>query len=81
MTTFCINDQLDKLAKAALSEKQELTEQTDNNLEMTDESAKSQDFFENNKPSERKYTTTKIKSRNFLSDIIYVGINKEDFYK
>ena len=81
MTTFSINVQLNELVKAALSEKQELTEQTDNNLEMTDESAKSQDFFENNKPSERKYTTTRIKSRNFLSDIIYVGINKEDFYK
>ena len=66
MTTFYINVQFDELVKAALSEKQELTEQTDNNLEMTDESAKSQGFFENNKPSERKYTTTRIKSRNFL---------------
>ena len=44
------------------------------------QSAKSQDFFQNNKPSERKYTTTRIKSRNFLSNIAYVGINKEDFY-
>ena len=47
---------------------------------MTDESAKSQDFFQNSKPSEKKYTTTRIKSRNFLSNIAYVGINKEDFY-
>ena len=46
---------------------------------MTDESAKSQDFFQNNKPSEIKYTNTRIKSRNFLSNIAYVGINKEDF--
>ena len=54
-------------------------EQTDN-VEMIDESAKSQDFFQDNKLSERKYTTTRIKSRNFLSNIAYVGINKEDFY-
>ena len=61
-------------------EKQELTEQTDNNLKITDKSAKSQDLFQNNKPSERKYTTTRIKSRNFLSNIAYVGISKKDFY-
>ena len=48
---------------------------------MEDESAKSQDFYQNNKLSQRKYTTTKIKSRNFLSNIAYVGINKEDFNK
>ena len=48
---------------------------------MEDESAKSQDFYQNNKLSQRKYTTTKIKSRNFLSNIAYVGVNKEDFDK
>ena len=48
---------------------------------MEDESAKSQDFYQNNKLSQRKYTITKIKSRNFLSNIAYVGINKEDFDK
>ena len=37
-------------------------------------------FFQNNKPSERKHKTTRIKSRNFLSNISYIGINKEDFY-
>ena len=51
---------------------------------MTDGSVKSPDFFRNNKPSqkrsERKCTTTRIKSRNFLSNILYVGINKENFY-
>ena len=46
---------------------------------MIDESANSPDFFQDNKLLERKYTTTKIKSRNFSSDIAYVGINKEDF--
>ena len=80
MTTFSINDHFDELVKAALSKKQELTEQADNNIEMIDESVKSQDFFQNNKPSERNYNTIRIKSRNFLSNIAYVGINKEDFY-
>ena len=47
---------------------------------MIDESAKSEDFFQDNKPFERKYTTTRIKSRNFLSNIAYVRINKENFY-
>ena len=46
----------------------------------TDESAKSQDFFENNNTIKVKYTTTRIKSRNFLSNIAYVGINKKDYY-
>ena len=48
---------------------------------MIDKSGKSQDFFESNKDkTERKYTTTRIKSRNFLSNIPPVGINTEDFY-
>ena len=33
-----------------------------------------------NKTSIKPYTTTRIKSRNFLSNIAYVGITKEDFY-
>ena len=49
-----------------------------------DDSAKSPDFFQDNKPSvqktEQKYPTTWIKSRNLLSNISYVGINKKDFY-
>ena len=28
----------------------------------------------------KKYTTTRIKSRKFLSNIAYVGVNKEDYY-
>ena len=47
----------------------------------TDESAKSQDFSENNNAIKVKYTTTRIESRNFLSNIAYVGINKEDIRK
>ena len=33
---------------------------------MIDESAKSQDFFQDNNPSEMKYTTKRIKSINFF---------------
>ena len=42
-------------------------------------SAKSQNFFQDNNPLGKKYTTTQIKSRNFLSNIAYVGMKKEDF--
>ena len=81
MTTFSINDQFDGLVKLTLSEQQTLTGNSDSiQQEMTDGSAKSQDFFQNNKSSERKYTTTRIKSKKILSNISYVGINKEDFY-
>lgn len=50
-----------------------------------DESAKSPNFFPDNNNSsveknEKKYTTAKIKSRNFLSNLSYAGINQEDFY-
>ena len=47
---------------------------------MIDESTKNQDFFQENKNIGKKYTTTRIKSRNFLSNIAYVGISKEDYY-
>ena len=56
-------------------------ERNNDTVTMIDESAKSQDFFQNNKDKEeRKYTTTRITSRNFLQNIAYVGINREDFY-
>ena len=45
-----------------------------------DESATSQDIFQDNNAIGKKYTTTRIKSRNFLSNIAYAGINKEDYY-
>ena len=46
---------------------------------MIDESRKSQYFFQNNKPPERKYATIRIKLRNFLSNIAYAGISEKDF--
>ena len=45
-----------------------------------DESAKSQDFFQDNNAIKVKYTTSRIKSRNFLLNFAYVGINKENYY-
>ena len=76
-TTFNAGNQFNELVK----ENQVLTEQTHNNIEMIDKSAKSPDFIQNNKLPERKYTTTRTKSRNFLSNIAYVGINKDNFYR
>ena len=73
MTT--LNNQFNKFVKVTLEEKQVLTEKSNNKndiqLEEMDESAKSPDFFPDNKPSkpEQKYTTTRMKSRNFLSNI------------
>ena len=53
-------------------------------MEQKNDLAKSQDFFQNNKVANHlkkmKYTTTRIKSRNFLSNIAYIGINEEDYY-
>ena len=79
-----LNDQFNGLVKVTLEKKQALMDKNDTQLEVVGVSPKNPDFFRDNKPSsnkpERQYTTTKIKSRNFLSSISYVGINKEDFY-
>ena len=82
MTTF--NNQFNELVKVTLSETQQVDDdQTDGNLQVMDESAKRQDFFQDNNTSGtigKRYTTTRIKFRNFLSSVIYVGIKKEDYY-
>ena len=79
MTTF--NEQFNELVKATLSEKQEVNNQidSDENTQVMDRSAKSQDFFQDNSTLGKRFTITQIKSRNFLSNIAYVGINKEDY--
>ena len=75
------NEQFNELVKVTLSERQYIkNDQTDGKIQDVNKSAKSQDFFQDNNPLGKKYTTTQIKSRNFLSNITYVGINKEDFY-
>ena len=84
MTALSLNNQFKELVKVTFSEKQALTENSDIiQEEMVDESAKSPDFFQDNKSTEnveRKYTKTRIKSRNFLLNMVFVGINKEGFY-
>ena len=66
-----------------LSERQQINDQADGNknLQVVDESAKSQDFFQDNNALGKQCTTTQIKSTKFVSNITYVGINKEDYYK
>ena len=82
MTSF--NEQFNELVKVALSGKQQLNDKTyDNeNIQVMDESAKSQDFFRDhnnvNNTIEKRHTTTCIKYRKFLSNIVV--INKEDYY-
>ena len=80
MTTF--NEQFNELVKVTLSERQKVNDQSDSdeNIQVMDESAKSQDFFQDNNTLGKRYTTTLIKSKNFLFNIAYVRINKEDYY-
>ena len=77
MTSINLNQEFDALVKATLAEKQLISSDKNNNNnkesdqpEMTDESAKSPDFFQSNKPlnkkTGRKYITTRIKSRYFF---------------
>lgn len=85
MTTFSQN--YNKLVEQTLQENRpikteqetEMNKENDKVLNIV-ESAKSQGFFQDNKGAKIKYTTTRIKSRNFLSNIIYMEMNKEDYY-
>ena len=65
---FSLNQEFDKLVKTTLAEKQQVLENSNENEskpDMRDRSEKSPDFFQDNKPSnkrsERKYSTTCIK--------------------
>ena len=79
MTLF--NEQFNELVRVTLPDRQQINDQTNSNknLQMVHESAKSQDFFQKNNALGKRCTTTRIKSRNFLSNIVYPGINKEDY--
>ena len=64
---------------------QHLTEEEKNNATIMRESAKNWNFFQNKnailkKENNKPYTTIRIKSRVFLSNISYVDVNEEDFY-
>ena len=74
MTTF--NEQLDELVRNSVRETTD--KQPDRRWQEHTDCGR--DFFQDNNPLGKKYTTTRIKSRKFLSNIAYVGINKEDFY-
>ena len=64
MTT--LGEQFNKLVEVAMSVGQTQPDPTMEDVQIVDESAKSQDFFQDNKAIGKKYTTTRIKSRNFL---------------
>ena len=87
MTTF--NQNFNNLVAAALQadDQQIKTEQKtemsskNNKILNLDKSAKSQDFFQDNNAVKIKYTITRIKSTNSLSNITYTGINKNYYNK
>ena len=84
MTEFSLNTEFRNLIiQTLIQDNQEQVEKM-TTPENRDKSAKSPDFFQHNEAIKRKtsikpYTTTRIKLRNFLSNILYVDINKEDF--
>ena len=89
MKSYSFNQEFDKLVKVTLATTTDNNTTANNNKnknkeDMIDRSAKNPNFFQDKKSSvkkfERKYTTTHIKSRNFLSNISYIGINKEDLH-
>ena len=77
-----VGEQFNQLVETTLmvEQQQEKHQPEQEEKMMIDESAKSQDFFQGNRNIGKKYTATRIKSRNFLSNIAYVGISKEDYY-
>ena len=77
MTT--LGEQFNKLVEVAITVEQTQPDPS-KNLQVVHELAKSQDFFQDNKAIGKKYTTTRIKLRNFLPNIGYFGISKEDYY-
>ena len=80
MIKYSLSDQFGELVKVTVKREKE-TEQNDDTQNITDESAKRQGYFQNNEDkTERKYTTTRIKSRNFLLYIPYDQIKREDNY-
>ena len=59
-----LGEQSNQLVEVAL-QAEEIQPNLKENM-MIDETAKSQDFFQGNKNIGKKYTTTRIKSRNFF---------------
>ena len=93
MFQFSLNQQFEELVKVVLTEEEVLDSSNNNNnndvdtnkMTYEEEPSKSHDFFQDNnaikkKRTVKKYRITRIKSGNFLSNISYVRINKENFY-
>ena len=88
MRDFSLNKKFQNLVKQTLDGQKHMVVQVLKEKETVknkEKSAKSPDLFQDNnvirkKTSIKPYTTTRIKSRNFLLNISYVGISKEDFY-
>ena len=77
--TTC-SEQFNKIVKVTLSETQQIQDQTDGdkNIHDMDESVKSQNVFpDDNATIEKRYTATRIESRNFLSNIVYVELTRK----
>ena len=54
-----LKEQFSEVVKVTLSERQQIeNNQTDGNIQGMEESAKSQEFFQDNNPLRKKYTTT-----------------------
>ena len=84
MSEFSLKKEFKNLKKQTIGN-QHMTEVEKSSATVMDKSAKTLDFFWDNaiikKENNKQYTTIRIKSRNFLLNISYVGINKKDFYK
>lgn len=84
METFSLNREFEELVKQTIEQNQlplsGMAEPASKNE--TDELAKNRYFFQDNNAikenSNKPYATTHIKSRNFLSNISYVGVTKQD---
>ena len=86
MTEFSLNTEFENLVKAPLTDQKQQKQMEEMTMVLEknhDKSAKSPDFSQDNNAIMKKlftYTTIRIKLQNFLSNMSYVSINKEDFY-
>ena len=90
MADYSSNEQFENMVQKTLQEQES---NSNNNQEMkqnynTDNSVsvKSLDFFQGNnaikkrKSNSKPYTKSRIKTRNYLSNLSYAGVTKEDFH-
>ena len=87
MTEFSVNKEFENLVRQTVGEQEQMTViEEGKKVTKNNESAKNRDFFQNNNAIKKRkkrasnHTRQLKKSRNFLSNISYVHITKEDFY-